>query len=362
MDRRTILSSEQAVESFPSLTEYIQKSGADYVEVIAKDNGDGSYDIGVGAPEDVMVALPLPSYVGEQVAVNGGVSVPYLHITLSYLGPLTSLSLGQQRLLIGTVGQVCMDQDGLSGNLVGTGRFVSGGEEDAYWVGVDIPGLGEFQTKLANALKDAGLPVVEDYEEYTPHVTVAYLPAGSPTPPITFAPIHVNLDDVGVYIGGQRITFDLFEATELADPYYSAPSGWVPEIINKSIETVEEDRYTLAPFYVPGKLDAHGEWADISGIEKAFWGYMGKGDGDIRLQHNRDIVAGHRVDGVVWPFEVTVPLKKADGTMTEHTFPAGTPWLGVKWEPYAWELVKEGKLNGYSMGGSASMLEVDFRE
>lgn len=134
------------------------------------------------------------------------------------------------------------------------------------------------------------------------------------------------------------------------------------EAMTKAVTVDEEQRYTLAPFFMPGMLDAHHEHTDANELGAAFQKYMSLPDGDIRLQHNKDIIAGRRVDGVVWPFEVTLPLTKADGTSTEYTFPAGTPFLGVKWEPYAWDMIKDGRLNGYSMGGTSKRLEVDLPE
>ena len=36
----------------------------------------------------------------------------------------------------------------------------------------------------------------------------------------------------------------------------------------------------------------------------------------------------------------------------------GTVFMGVQWEPWAWELVKKGKLTGYSIGGKAERILV----
>jgi hypothetical protein len=44
------------------------------------------------------------------------------------------------------------------------------------------------------------------------------------------------------------------------------------------------------------------------------------------------------------------------------TFPANTVFLGVRWEPWAWELVKSDKLRGYSIGGRAERLLADLPE
>lgn len=120
-----------------------------------------------------------------------------------------------------------------------------------------------------------------------------------------------------------------------------------------------ERRYTLGPMYVPSSLDAHAEWTDADELQKAVWGYVRKGDRRIRLQHDRDIVAGEFVEVMAWPYEVTVPMQKGEGSVNT-TFPANTVFLGVIWEPWAWEMVKEGKLRGYSIGGKAQRVMVDL--
>jgi starvation-inducible DNA-binding protein len=127
--------------------------------------------------------------------------------------------------------------------------------------------------------------------------------------------------------------------------------------ISKAVD--EEERYTFSPWYVPDSLDAHNEWTDPKEVQQAFWKYLGQDNRDIRLQHNTDIVAGEWVEGATWPFEVTVPVKHPEGD-TEYTFPAGTPFLGIVWEPWAWELIKSGQIRGLSIGGSAQRAEAEL--
>lgn len=125
---------------------------------------------------------------------------------------------------------------------------------------------------------------------------------------------------------------------------------------------VGEKRFTLAPMYVPNTIDAHGEWTDPDELQQAVWEYVKSGDRGIRLQHNRDINAGEWVECMQIPYPMVVPMYKADGSIEEMTYPAGTVFLGVIWEPWAWELVKEGKLSGYSIGGRTDRVLADFPE
>jgi hypothetical protein len=46
--------------------------------------------------------------------------------------------------------------------------------------------------------------------------------------------------------------------------------------------------------------------------------------------------------------------------MMKHTYPAGTPFMGVIWEEWAWPLVKSGELRGLSIGGTAQRIEAAF--
>jgi hypothetical protein len=130
----------------------------------------------------------------------------------------------------------------------------------------------------------------------------------------------------------------------------------------RSLFKADEKRFTLGPWYIPDRADAHGEWTDPEELQKALWNYVKSGDRRIRLQHNKNVVAGEWVETMTWPYPVTVPITKADGTMGEHTYPTGTVFMGVQWEPWAWEMVKAGKLTGYSIGGKAERILVDLPE
>ena len=37
-----------------------------------------------------------------------------------------------------------------------------------------------------------------------------------------------------------------------------------------------------------------------------------------------------------------------------------TPFMGVIWETWAWDLIKAGQLRGYSIGGKARRIEADI--
>jgi len=126
------------------------------------------------------------------------------------------------------------------------------------------------------------------------------------------------------------------------------------------ITKAEEKRFTLGPLYIPDSLDAHNEWTDSEELQKAVWDYVKSGDRRIRLQHNRDVVAGEWVEVMTFPHKLTVPMTKPDGEESEMTYPPNTVFMGVQWEDWAWELVKKGKLRGYSIGGKAKRIDANL--
>ena len=62
-----------------------------------------------------------------------------------------------------------------------------------------------------------------------------------------------------------------------------------------------EHRFTLGPWYIPDRYDAHGEWTDADELQKSLWEYVKSGDRGIRLQHNKDIVAGEWLEAMSFP-------------------------------------------------------------
>lgn len=153
----------------------------------------------------------------------------------------------------------------------------------------------------------------------------------------------------------------------------SAAKTWVDKLFRQydlaksygEVQTVfkaDEKRFTLGPWYIPDTRDAHDEWTDSEELQNALWEYVKKGDRRIRLQHNKSVVAGEWLETMTWPYPVTVPVTKANGDSEDVTYPTGTVFMGVQWEPWAWELVKKGKLSGYSIGGKAERMLVDLPE
>jgi hypothetical protein len=164
-----------------------------------------------------------------------------------------------------------------------------------------------------------------------------------------------NLIEEELELRGVAPPYLLGDVDDKLELVHNAMSGVVP------LAKQAEHRYTLGPVYVPDVEDAHGEFIDPSTLQKALWEWVRKGDRRIFIQHSEK-VAGEMVEVLTWPFPIEADMEVPNQGITKQVFPADTPFLGVVWEPWAWELVKAGELRGYSIGGRARRIEADLPE
>jgi hypothetical protein len=156
---------------------------------------------------------------------------------------------------------------------------------------------------------------------------------------------------------------DLSELLLVADSTVGSEQADIDPLPHGVISKADERRFTLGPWYVPNSKDAHGEWTDPDELQAGLWNYVRNSDRRIRLQHNVDVVAGEWLEALTWPFPVDVEMADPEtGKTKKMEFPAGTVFMGVQWEPWAWEMVKAGKIKGYSMGGQGQRVMVDLPE
>lgn len=359
------------------------------VDVTIDYGPSGSSQVGLAPVDGIMIGFFLPSYVGEQIALPGGEEVNGLHITLAYIGALDALNVNQQRTLIGVVAELARDSHALKGTTRGLNYFpandpiddegddTSSGAVVPLYAGVDVPGLFELRGALLKALDDAKIPYAKDHPNFVPHITLAYVPSDDldeQLDAVVLQPTPLLLRTLSVAIGGAHFDSTLFgdvwdDGGMVPDVYgnyvnSNPASSYRPSIaIAKALTIEDEKRITLAPMYLPGTLDGHGEWVDGVDLEDSFHDWMDQYAAEgIRLQHTPEIEAGRVVEGYILrePLEVEVPVPGNESVMEKQLYPAGTPIIGTRWEPWAWELVKRGEIRGYSMGGSATPVEQDL--
>jgi hypothetical protein len=176
--------------------------------------------------------------------------------------------------------------------------------------------------------------------------------------------INASEDDPALLIRIYKKGADGWKETPTMVGHKMSTVTRIEPLVKKSrlIKSMTEERFTLAPWYIPDKYDAQNEWTDARELQKALWDYVRGGDRTIRLQHDTSIKAGEWVEAMTLPHEWTTPVQKANGATGSITYPSGTVLLGVVWEPWAWEMVKQGEITGFSIGGSAERIDLEIAQ
>lgn len=199
-----------------------QRAVEEEVSRIDKARGRGAPDRGRGiippratkaqeqAHTGVMVALFIDS---PALSSLPGVTedADMLHVTLAYLGDTDDIQLAHRKdRLADALSTWATAQPPLTGILNGLGRFFNTEEDgtNAVYAAPDVPGLSECRAALLRCLRRAGLYAADNHG-FTPHVTVAYVPADAPTPDIRFSPLPIAFDTITLAWGDERIVFPL---------------------------------------------------------------------------------------------------------------------------------------------------------
>lgn len=161
----------------------------------------------------VMVALYPPIEVCQRVAMTSGESPDQMHVTLAYLGRLSKLPSYVMQRAGSCLAAVVAKHGALRGTMGGIGRFpaseTSDGK-DVIYLPVDVPGLAELRHEIVVALEshESGPLKISRTHGFTPHMTLAYVEPGSPTPD-PHQPVDVAFDRVAIVCGAQRHDFHL---------------------------------------------------------------------------------------------------------------------------------------------------------
>jgi 2'-5' RNA ligase len=344
----------------------------------------------------VMVAIFLPPQLAGPLSRFADCPAENLHIPLCYIAEdYHDLNDRTLSALSKAVAQIASEFAPFRVVLSGTGRFArketeDGVQKEAFYLSVSSPELLRLREALVAALEAYGVPYSTEYA-YTPHVTLAYLTPGQPDPlPPLQTALPFQADELHVAVGPEQFYAPLtggmekrivredgqwcVRSEETGRSFGCYASRGEAEARLRQIESYGEQgiqaaykvakaspekRYTLGPMYMPDRLDAHGEFTDADILQEGVWGYVRRGERTIYLQHS-DTPAGEFVELMSWPYEASVKMVVPGDKEKTVKFPAGTVYMGVIWQPWAWELVKDGKLRGLSMGGHARRMEAEF--
>jgi site-specific DNA-adenine methylase len=107
-----------------------------------------------------------------------------------------------------------------------------------------------------------------------------------------------------------------------------------------------EERYVFGVVLVPDEVDAQGDIYDAATVRKAAHAFLEHFGGHMRIMH-----AGKPLDGIKVLESYVSKVTESHGG---EDFPVGTWFLATRAGPdEVWEQVKNGSLDGYSIGGTA---------
>lgn len=163
------------------------------------------------SPEDAQ-ALNVP--------VEGALPPDERHITLVFLGDTAKDDL-EKSAYVSALGEFATFAPCMRGAINGYGRFGNGdndGEEtNAIYANFDAPALPAWRQRLIETLQSRNLSFAQNHG-YTPHTTLAYIPAEMPTPDLRLEPRKLAFDTVWLAWGDERIPFKLNGAPEYRNP------------------------------------------------------------------------------------------------------------------------------------------------
>ncbi|MFG3132865.1 2'-5' RNA ligase family protein [Streptomyces tendae] len=284
----------------------------------------------------VMIALPIQRDVAERIAQPEGTAPRDLHITLAYLGDAAALG-GHPDDLVDLVRSALTDANPLEGSVGGIGRFPDSGDGEVTWVPVDVAGLTELRTRIAEALR---LSVYADkFREdhgFTPHVTLGYrLPGVAP-----FPQIPVRFDEVLVVQGPKRTPIPLSGPPVDADTVQASMEAKTAAAVRLEAKSAgDPDRGNaehLRDWY------AHGE-----GAARIGWGSSGDFDRCVALASKHmspDDAKGycnlrHHDALGIYPATHAAESKSAHAAVLEaKTLPLETPMPAPT--PYSYEQLR----------------------
>ena len=147
------------------------------------------------------------------IAVDGGEAAADLHLTLAWLGAMGDLPADAAERARAAVAAFAYGADPIEADLAGIGVFdASEGSDwqEVYYAAVESDELLDFRGELCEALARVGLPPRGmGALDYTPHITLRYVPAGTDPGAMPVPRGTLTLDAVTLAVGGARTAFPL---------------------------------------------------------------------------------------------------------------------------------------------------------
>src|SRR5258706_34386 len=130
-----------------------------------------------------------------------------MHLTLAYLGEAADLGDDDEMEMSNELDHLASKLSPLQGSINGITRFLDS-DPNPVVVNFDARGFSTLRKVLLNSLRGQGVKPVLNHG-FTPHITLAYLPADKQMPDVKFSPIPVTLNSLSLAVGQVRTDFPL---------------------------------------------------------------------------------------------------------------------------------------------------------
>jgi 2'-5' RNA ligase len=161
-----------------------------------------------GEYSGVAVVLPVPADMAAALALPDGLPADDLHLTICMLGDTDTMGgvlLAEALLAVRDAGLIAAP---IAARISGVGRFMGADGQDAIYVSVDSPDLNDLWDIVCEELEEAGIVASEDHG-FTPHITLAYVAAGAPSPLDTITDQTIIFDQLALWAGMSRTSVPL---------------------------------------------------------------------------------------------------------------------------------------------------------
>lgn len=174
---------------------------------VSNDQLPTSLQLAEGAYTGLLVALWLDDATAAALAQPGGEPAENLHITLAIVPDLAGADELTFARIVGAVDDIAAFHAPLTGSIGGHGRFFGDDGQDVIYAVPDVPGLTELRNGIVDSIGYTGTHISTDHG-YSPHITLAYVPAGTDLTP-ELAELPLRFTDVVVVAGERRVVIPL---------------------------------------------------------------------------------------------------------------------------------------------------------
>ncbi len=168
------------------------------------------------ANQGAMIALMLtPEQIGTVRGLVGEMATGECdHVTLLYLADDVATIAGSKNDIVAAITECAKCYSPLQGTINGYGRFSESEGQYPLFLNYDSPQLADLRAELCEEVDEY---IEESDHGFTPHITVAYLPAAMPMPDLMIPATPMRVEKVSLIWAGERLDFPLMGMGEEED-------------------------------------------------------------------------------------------------------------------------------------------------